>query len=707
MTEADRFVARCKQALCHEIPALMNELFAKLDDALHDLADKSQSPHPRAAYLHALHIFSRQRHGILSLFLENLRDDVDLSRANQPPPRGELLPGVRGASGIDSIADAEPEEALALTNLISKAEIRYQSELTALRHHITSLQGQENIDNRADPLGPYHLCDAFRRALSPVDDIDLAIKLVAYKLFDRQVMDQLGDVYTHCCTCAVGQAPTTYAGPELVADRSSAQTTKYQNGRRANARASFAALEGLTASETAGPDGSAVFRALQRLLENREHLGTEASGGVVIDTLELIATLSRLQRTNGSEAPLRELRQHLSEDLHLGGKGSAKRERDRAKGDTLDLVLLLFEYLSQGHDIPKPLDALSKRFEIPTLKIALADKSFLDDKHHPTRRLLSHLAQVAVGWNDDGDRSPDSIYGRSHWVVDQVSACEKYDPALFAELDAELRALLAQEQVAVQSWGVQAQQEWQHDARQLVKAAIDVRLQSRGPAPKAVISLLYDGWQQVLLAAYRRDGTSGPQWQDAMATIDRLVWSVQPKVSYEDRRELLRSIPELLPTIRHSLSEISYDQRRMAQWFKELQALHTMALRGAGPAPTINDGRSRRTNQSADVGTDSLDGPTGSKTGAAASPPFGMETGTWIELRRDDSPLVRAKLAWHNPQSGVCLFLDPSGGKALEMNGNDILDLERQGTLTILGDTPVVDQAIQDLIQSLKDDQTT
>ena len=317
-----------------------------------------------------------------------------------------------------------------------------------------------------------------------------------------------------------------------------------------------------------------------------------------------------------------------------------------------------------------------------------------------------------MSWKDDGDRSPTSAYGRSRWVVERIGACRKWDPAVFAELDAELGRLLAQEQTAVSPPDIPAQRnaksdDGADDAGRLVKAAIDMRLQDRGPVPEAVSSLIYEGWQKVLLAAYRHDGTGGARWQDAMVTIDRLVWSVQPKVSDEDRRELLRSIPELLRTLRQSLSEVSLEQQRLALWLKELQALHTMALRGprrgqADDRPPIG-AEVKPPAPSPAHETDRMDPPESNRA-AALSPPFGLATGAWVEIRDDDGQLTRAKLAWRSPQSDVWLFVDRQGRKALELSGSDIHNLLRQGILTILDDTPIVDRAIRDMVKTLKRD---
>ena len=216
-TDADRFVGLCQQALGREIPTLVDELFWRLDEVLDNLADKSEDDDSDTAYLDVKRVFGEHQHEIRSLFLKHLLESEDPGATAKPQGDEVSAPGSSAAYGIESSDEAELEEMLALANLISKAENRYRNELETLRQKVAGLRGQEDIDNRSDPLSPHRLCNAFRRALKPVDHLDLAIKLVVYKLFDKQVVDQLGGVYRRCCEWATGQARTPYAGPKLVA----------------------------------------------------------------------------------------------------------------------------------------------------------------------------------------------------------------------------------------------------------------------------------------------------------------------------------------------------------------------------------------------------------------------------------------------------------------------------------------------------------
>ncbi|KOR27529.1 hypothetical protein TI05_18810 [Achromatium sp. WMS3] len=58
--------------------------------------------------------------------------------------------------------------------------------------------------------------------------------------------------------------------------------------------------------------------------------------------------------------------------------------------------------------------------------------------------------------------------------------------------------------------------------------------------PLVVQTLIEEGWKNVLLLTYLRYGTKSQQWQQQLAVVDQLIWSVQPKVNNEQRQTLLR-----------------------------------------------------------------------------------------------------------------------------------------------------------------------
>jgi hypothetical protein len=302
--------------------------------------------------------------------------------------------------------------------------------------------------------------------------------------------------------------------------------------------------------------------------------------------------------------------------------------------------------------------------------------------------------------------------------VNRVVSDVSQEAGLFDELDTRVVAVLESERRAAQV----RESEWRRelegrerylDARRAVLGVIEERLRWYDHLPGTVTTLICDGWQEVLLAAYEHGGMAGEDWRRAIQTLDRLVWSVQPKLEYGERRELLRSIPELLRTLRDSLAAISFDPRRMARWIRELQTLHMAALRGAStvatedtqaaptdPTPVRAGGRAG--DRDTDDGPVSL--PSCGLGGSAGSPDLqGPAIGGWVEIRRDDGKRLRVKLAWHSPASDRFLYVDRHGRKVLDLAASDLSALRAEGALTPLAwDTPIVDRALAAVLRTLK-----
>jgi hypothetical protein len=713
-------LAGCRDLLERELSVLLKRLFLKVEDAFYDLADKSENNTRYARYFHATRGLNRQRDAIENQFLANL---ANAGNAWTSGLAGEVGadPVTRREQGLALVEHEELEESLAVANLISKAESRHRGALLALRRQQAALIGRETIDSRTDPLGPHVICNAFRAALEPVGEyVDLDLRLVVYKLFDKHVMDHVGHAYA-CCLELLESSPVAEW------DEVHARIDVDQRGRTRNVEApedpnadTAEMVESAADSPATAASGVAAFEDLQHLLEARRPSRQSSPGGEIVAGGELMSALTRLQtraqESAAGELSPKELFRQLRAELQLQRAYDGGPLLDRRDEDTLDLVFLLFESILHANDLPDAFKSLVGRLQIPIAKVALSDKSFFDHTEHPARRLLNHLAEYAVGWIDDGDRSTDSPYARIEHTVTRVLDEYDRDPAIFAELDSELTAELERQrtQFAIREARTKAElegKERHRSARARVRETIEERLRGGPRVPEMVSSLLREGWRDVLLRAYLQGGVDGPEWRDSLATMELLLWSVRPKIWHEDRRELLRRIPVLLRDLRESLAAVAFDQRRLSRWFRELQALHISALRGAGPAPETGSFLHLAGSDDLGRGETELSGEPGAQ-GLAPENRVGLEDaaglqlalGTWLEVRRDDVGVLRVKLAWRSPDTDLHLFVDRRGLKALELSGKELAALFRRGMVTKLSglDAPLVDRAMEVVMESLK-----
>ena len=152
--------------------------------------------------------------------------------------------------------------------------------------------------------------------------------------------------------------------------------------------------------------------------------------------------------------------------------------------------------------------------------------------------------------------------------------------------------------------------------------------------------------------------------------------------------------------MRDGLNNISFDQHRAGQLFKDLQACHIAALRGEKDEP--------------DPETEDLliaEGVVlGDQTDAEAVKDAsfdlarGLKVGQWLDWQQDDT-WVRGKLSWRSEVTGNCIFVNRKGMKLAEMSVNGIAVLLRAGQARVLEDlnTPLMDRALNAVVDALQD----
>ena len=701
-----RFVTDCMRLLGERLPSLWGALFGKLDDALHDLADKSTNDLSYRVYFDAREILVKQRRRLQSDFLRRVEQEAgDLVGRDREPEHEHDRARESAFGDLTLLADSELEEILAAENLVSKAESRYRSDLMELDRRFAALMGWGEVGLEENPFGPSALCHAFRDTLTALPPLEPSVKLVVYKLFDRHVMDQLGDFYRSC----LSQVEPALSEIVIPASRP----------RAASRPASSFVTPGKREMPEQPRDTLSIpFDVLRTLLARQRPSSTPHtdSGRVKVATAELLALLDNLDvapdPAMGYPASEAFLRTRLSAALCVEDRPRrALAERDE---DTLDLVFLFFEHLLAGGAIPDPIKILIARMQIPVAKMALLDKDFFSDDTHPARVLINNIGRAAMGWSDADGRGADSLYGMIERVIERLVLDFDGDPKLFARMDRYFRAFLAREDARAAAAagdplaephggmlsGVSDPAEPSFDAdgtgappdpaRETVAAALAERLAPYARIPSTVEILLREGWSLVLLQIERSRGSDSPDWQTALELIDRLLWSVSVKRTAEERRQLLNRIPRLLETLRRRLAEVGCDPRLTARWLGELQTLHLDVLQGFA--------------RGAVLGGSDVEAGHSAPARVPIPVPCGCAIGDWIDWAREDVGRVRLKLVAWNPAREELLFFDRQGRSPTRFSARGLAEAIAAGQVTILGngETPLADQALRAMLTSLQ-----
>ncbi|MGD2082601.1 MAG: DUF1631 domain-containing protein [Chromatiales bacterium] len=707
-----RIVEDCRRITSRALPLLLAGLFEKLDDALFDMADKSDRNALQTVYFDVMREVRKSRVRIEHRFMREVTEGFDAFWASgRKSPGG---PATVAEADMALVEEEDLEETLAVSNMVSKGESLYRREIYVLGERFSHLANGFPVDPRSNPLGPFRLCAAFRGSVSMLN-VEVPVKLVIYKLFDKQVMRYVGGMYDelNARLSAAGVlpklTPKARRNPVEPAATERAGTSAHRETGEPG---------GGPASGRAGDD---VLGTLRGLLDRRREGGgspdeTAAGAGTgspPVDAGELVAALSSLQEggigaleyePSMDELKPLEIRALLAERFHIGGAKDAERSLGPLEEDVIDVTSMLFELILEDPAIPDALKVPISRLQIPVLKVALMDSSFFSDAAHPARRLLNNLAQASVGWAGEADPERDVLYGRIQSVVDRVLAEFNRDIRIFADLDEEFSAFLEAEHRGAEVAEERASQvvrgkERLAVAKRHVGEQIRHRLEDAPGAPAVVRQIIEEAWKDVMLLIYLRQGGESPEWGSALRVVDDLIWSTEPKASFEERQELLRLIPELLRQLREGLSGISFDQHRMTSLLKELQGVHIASLRPGAAAPeppaVPRVGQTRVGAWDADeAGRRRDELPRGAD----------LAVGTWLELEGDDGRTRRAKLSWRSSLSDLCVLVDRRGAKILDIELPELAELIREGKARVVVDTdvPLVDRALTALMAMLR-----
>ncbi|CAD5107959.1 DUF1631 domain-containing protein [Zestomonas carbonaria] len=724
----------------HQLKQALQALFDNADDTLFEMADRATSNAEQNAFFEAMRDLRLKRKNIERSFLQKLFESFSSLNQYEIGKAPQL-----DAVSFDSLSlvqNDELEERVAIDSMVAKVMSR---DAQALGHLTTRLNAMiaRKLDDKSNPLGPEALCGAFLDACSSLG-VEIKVKLIILKLFEKYVLSGLGLLYDEVNQSLVAAGVL----PELTSTPMRRRAVQQPGGR--SAQGDVPLVSGAEPYADGG-EVQEVFGALQELLSQvrgvaapRRELPADA---MPITSNDLTRLLSHLQQ----RVPMRamddfDLRMQLEQLL---GRVSARSGKARVVGevdeDVINLVSMLFEFILDDRTLPDSLKALIGRLQIPMLKVAVLDKTFFSRGSHPARRLLNEIASAALGWAEQGDVQRDSLYQKIEQVVQRLLNDFVDDPAIFSELLADFLAfvgderrrseLLEQRTRDAEEGSAKAEM-----ARRQVEQALNDRLLGK-TLPEVVVRLLQEAWSKVLMLTCLKHGVESDEWQAALATMDDLVWSVEPHEGLEARQRLLELVPGLLKALREGLTSAAFDPFSTGEFFSQLEALHVQGLqRFKRPLPEAEpvEAAVEVADESAapEVGIPLLDlsrtdeeeaeapamvavveeivlsapGESRSMEQEVVLPDDdeallqvdNLRVGSWVEFQEDEEHKLRCKLAAVIKATGKYVFVNRTGMKVLEKTRMGLAVEFRRGAIRLLDDALLFDRALESVIGNLR-----
>jgi hypothetical protein len=364
--------------------------------------------------------------------------------------------------------------------------------------------------------------------------------------------------------------------------------------------------------------------------------------------------------------------------------GQISNDTDRI---TMDVIALLFDYVFRDRSIPDSLRSLFGRLQVPIVKAALLDRMFFSDKQHSARLFLDNLADAAVGANSD-DAYREGFTAIATEVIEDICRDFEIDVAVFRRANDKLTAFIDNERQRVAkatSDDVAAAldaEEGEAD-RSHVRAFLRDRLAGID-VPFEVRGFIETVWADHLAAVRREHGVDSAEWNNAVRTLDDMLWSIVAKDRTAQKARLTKMIPALIGALRRGCTALGVAPERARAFFEALYQLHIAAIRpkaepekmiaaAPGPLPSVSvhDYVSE------------------------------MAVGTWLAFVKEERT-INARLTWVSPLRTKYLFTSRSRARAFVYTPEELAYEISAGQVTLVVEpVPLFDRAVSHALDSL------
>jgi len=385
--------------------------------------------------------------------------------------------------------------------------------------------------------------------------------------------------------------------------------------------------------------------------------------------------------------------------------------------NTLDLLSQVFDSVFRNQAIPTQIKELISVLQIPVLKAALMDKEFFFQEDHPARRMIELLSRYSLAW-DQKKGQQDPLFQTMQRNVHRVQQEFDQEIALFDEVVNDLESFIQKEEKEAAE-ALQAPIKTALKKEKVKQASIaathEVSLRvGTGEVVAFVETFLESRWTKVLTLAYSVKEEKPYAVEDAIKTMDDLIWSVQPKLTLQQRQELLNRLPAILARLNKWLSLIKWEDADRVQFFADLAECHASIVR----AP-LDLSPERQIEIAVEVAQQAAErrlakrAEAESKAEAEPAPPpdehvdtvTELERGVWLEFTKKTGGTNKVKLAWVSPMRSLYIFTTGDKEKTFQVTAEELEQTFREKRAKILQLEKVVDRALMEALENTPDEQ--
>jgi CheY-like chemotaxis protein len=711
------------------------EAMSEFEKQLVRLADKAPNEQQNG-YFDSVHELKRGRDDVVPRFLRSIENSLArlgevVAQAPTPIKPSPLKPR------LALTESAYLDESLVLADIATKVELRVREPLYALGNRFGALAGTPRIATETMPLGPRLIVEALRYATASLDLV-LDHRLVLYRCFERVVLIGIGSFYNTLNDYLIEQGVLRdlYVLPtraESVSPAPAIATVSSIGNAGTVAIPALVAVPQSTATNSAGPiplqaAGSRLeqqpagdaFATLRQLLVECRRVETYTASSEdlqsVLTALQArqaaLTNLDNKQALYSSEQIKQEVLAVLRE---LSADGRAPRIADE-DGDTIDLVVMLFEFLSRRARADGVTRWILSKLQMPILRVAFKDKTFFSNKKHPARQVLGTIAEFGRFWVDETEATDDPVLvGKLQFVTNRIAGEYQGDNAVFSQA---LRDLSEHSEAVVRNVDlaerrhVEAARGREKLERSRVQATSAIAERIAGKKPNEFLrTLLEQAWTDVLAVSLLRDGEDSSNYAQRLEVVDQLLASAgneekpDPSLSANLRTEVEAGLTQVglheddvQAIARRLFATSAADQEDSPISQTEL----AIKLRNKAKLGVVAKANSAAQSVRAEA-TASI--PLKNEEQIVLDRICALPLGTWFEfVINEQGDTVRRKLSWYSAFSGRCLFINQRGAPTEEQSLSGLAREMASGRARIAGaeQEPLIDRAWTAIVETLK-----
>jgi hypothetical protein len=779
--ELSRILNECRDLAVLRLTTAFAQILDRVGDLLMDRASKTDVREDQQMFLDARGTLMAERPALMAEFERQLRKIIDERVSGKTEPKADF--SKVDARNLTLVETVFMDEAVLTGNITRVVENLCHDELATLNRGVGYLLGQPDLPTESNPLGPATIVGAFSQAVNSLKT-DRKIKFQIMKDLNQAQLGEINTIYAYLnehltrlkMMPAQGRASInrSSAGDRAAAKQSGVgpkQPPAPAAASELDVMAMFKRMYGSATPQAqtlppgmtqqmpqmpqmppaafppqgASPsyDDLPVINMPQMPMQSSQNFAPMrptpsgyVPGAPIISSPDLHEGLTRLQAgqtdfdVGGAQVAFSGIPQGMHNVLRDLQESPLGQKANQLESMTIEMVAMLFDFIFETKDLPDGIKALLARLQIPVLKAAMLDGAFFAKKTHPSRLLVNQLAQAGLGWSPAmGPEDP--LYRKVDEIVHQILDNFSDDLTIFDTQREALEEFLAEEERAAEENIQTTAEEINNKDRQqlgavLGKAEIERRIEG-SPVPNFLAAFLRQRWQGALEHVYVDQGEESEAWSGCVATLEDLVWSVQPKRSVEDRRHLVALLPSLLKRLSAGMQHRGWAVEDRETFMSNLVEAHAAAVKPASSpdrSPTAAVAEAARAE--AEIAKAAGDEAKAAKAEALAEAmqqavpePIepereiiaddyleiarSLERGVWIEFEADDGHLAFAKLAWVSPLRGTYLFTNRQGQKALSMTAEDLADRFRADRARVVEAEPLIDRAFTSMISQIED----